>query len=338
MLRLYPDETGDTPASDDSAEDDAPKTTSESTEEEASVEPDTDQTSEDESETAPDPDAETKEEEEADDAGELDDETIDALGEAYKDRFLKSKPLADEVSKQVRREVERQVSQRVRSVETESRSGDLVTRGKLAAKAVADFATEARAELAKAAKQEDFRSDIVDPEKVVGHLSDYGTAVSAHVSGQFDSAVEKAWASVFDGDEGLSELSEDQAGELAEMVETFRRMEGDARQAEAAKPYFFTSLFRTLVGLGRAEGQEIEKSRASKAKTAGEKIVGKNAVAAAKAKLAKEKAPPKTPKSSGPITGNLEDQYDKAVAAGNTTRAQSIVDQLSKQGWLGEST
>ncbi len=327
MLRLYPGESGGGAAGDDNADEGA-----QTGPQDGEEEPKAGEGTEEES-TAPGPDDESETEEETDDEGELDDETIETLSEAYRERIMKSKAVSDLVNQQIRREVERQVSQRVRGAETETRSEDLASRGRRTAQAVVDLASAVQTEFVKASKGENFKSDVLTPEIMTQRVGEYGTAIAAYISTQFDSAIEEGWDSIFE-DAGLPAMSDEQAGELAEMVETFRRMEGDTRQAANAKPYFFTRLFKTLVELGRADGIAKEQSRQSKAKTATEKIVGKSAVAAAKAKLAKEKAPPRTGKSTPAVTGDPLDAYDKAVAAGDKDRAQSIVDQLAKQGWF----
>lgn len=333
MLRLFPGETGGGDG-DDSAEDDAQNLTSDSDEE---VEPVDQDTETEDGKKAPGPEEKESEEEEAD-TGELDDETLETIAEAYRDRLVKSKHISDLVSKEVRREVERQVSQKTRTSDAESRSGDLIGKGRSAAKAIVDLATIARGELVKAAKSEDFSTDLISDDKLAEHLRDYGAAVVAYNSNRWDSAIEDGWDKTFDGDDGLPALSDEQADELAEIVNTFRRMEGDPRQEAEARPYFISNLFKTLVALGRTDGVAQERARLSKSKVAADKIAGKNAVAAAKAKLSKDKAPPRVGGKGSParITGDPYEEYDKAIDAGDTDRAQSIVEQLSKQGFLSD--
>lgn len=285
---------------------------------------------EQEAETAPAPEEEPEKAEGADVTAELDEETLEAIAEVYRDRLLSSKALGDQVQQAVRKEVERQVTQTTRVQDAGSRSELLINQGKAAARAVAEIAESAQRELGKAAKGEDFKSELVKPEELVGHLGKYGTAVSAYVSDQFDVAVESAWDAVF-SDDGLPPLSEEQAGELAGMIEIFHRMEGDPRQATQSKPYFFANLFRFIAARGLECGATQERTRSEKAKTIGEKIVDKNAIAAAKAKIEKERTPPTAPKSRprAPTGGATDAAYQEAKKAGDHDRAQSIVDQMA---------
>lgn len=330
----YPEATGGD-GTDTTAQDDAQTPTSDDADvasEEQGTEQATSTEEEESPETAPG-DEEGEGEEGADlRLDELSDEDLEALLAAYKDRFLKSKDLQSEIEKLVRRQVERQVSERTRGYEAETAEERLIEQGKQAARSVASLADLAQKELAKAAKGEDFNADLFKPEEMVRHLGEYGTAVQSIVNNQFDMAIQAAWESVF-SDEGLPALSEEQAEELADVLETFNRMKGDPRQAPKSKDYFFSSLLQFVAARGAEFGAAQERDRAAKAKTVSEKIAGKNALAAAKAKLESARRPPSAPKSKPtPKSGDLMEAYREAKKAGDKVRAQELVDEMALQG------
>src|SRR3990170_3134315 len=295
----------------------------------------------DTAETAPDSAEEGESADEADTTeeprvtDELDDETLSTLAEAYGDRLLATEQLREQVNRAVSKEVERQVRRTLREREVESQSGDLISVEQAAAQEINRIFSSARSELDKASKGEDFDAAVFNTESLAKHLGSYGSAAQSRAERQVDAAIEGAWDDVFSGD-SLPVLSDDQAEELSGITETFNRMRGDPKQSERARSFLFSSLFKFVADRAIETGAVKERERVEKARSASEKIAGKNAIAAAKAKIEKERTPPATPKSSPtePSVGNLSDEaYAKAKAAGDFAKAQAIVDARARRAF-----
>lgn len=331
-----PDEMGN-PVPDTTAQDDALTATggdADKTPPDQDTEPIASTQEEEQSETAPDEEEEESAETVAD-KDELDDETIEAIIEAYRDKVLKSKRLQSDIDRIVRSQVDRQVSERIRTSETESESERLVNQGKAAAKNIADLADAAQRELEKATKGEDFDGSVFKPGELVRHLGEYGLAVQSYINSQVDTALQSAWDATFDESEGLPPLSDEQADDLSGLVETFNRMKNDPRQSDKSRPYLLGSLFKFIASRGKEAGAAQERERSEKARSVRDKIAGKNAVAAAKAKLESSRRPPAAPASKPKPagSGNLMDDYRAAKKAGDTAKAQSIVDQMATEAF-----
>ena len=175
-------------------------------------------------------------------------------------------------------------------------------------------------------------SSIFNPTQMQQAIIQYGSAVVAAEKSRFDKAIEEGFDAVFQ--DMLPSFSDEQAGELEKILETARRMEGDPNQAAAAPNYFVSSLIKFVAERGVDHGAEQERKRLESRKTLTDKIAGSNAIAAAKAKLERERAPPASPKSvptGDDATPSLE-TYNRLKKEGRYAEAQQVVDEMARLG------
>lgn len=260
----------------------------------------------------------------------LDDETTDALIDAYGDKFLASKKLSDRINRMVQTQVEQQVAERTRTLETQGEVANLIERGRRAVTGLTSLAQNAKAELDKAAEGTEFNANVFDPKVFMDHLSDYGQAIVAQVAGRYDGAIQSSIEYMLT--QRLPELTDEQAQEFLGIVQTASRMDGDPKQRSNAKAYFVGASMNFLIDRALEMGAAMETERLSKKTTAAEKIAKSTAIKAAAAKLAKDKAPPATPANlpqQGAPTGAFDREYYRKLKATDPQKAQDYVQQYS---------
>lgn len=261
----------------------------------------------------------------------LDDETADALVEAYGDKLFSSKKLQERISRAVQDQVTQQVTERTRSMETQGEVANLIERGRRAVTGLTTLAQNAKAELDKATAGEEFDTKVFEPSAFMGHLSDYGQAIVAEVAGRYDGAIQGAIEYTLT--QRLPELTDTQAQEFLGIVQTAQRMEGDPKQRKDAKAFFVGASMSFLFDRAVETGMLMERERAANQSTAAEKIAKSNAIKAATAKIAKDKPLPATPgnipTSTGPAGGTFNREYYRQLKATDTQKAQDYVNSFA---------
>lgn len=256
----------------------------------------------------------------------LDDDTASALFEAYGPKLFATKAAQEQISRMVQDQVAQQVTERTRNLETQGEVANLIERGRRAVTGLTGLAQSAKAELDKASAGEEFNAKVFEPNAFMGHLSDYGQAIVAEVAGRYDGAIQSSIEYTLT--QRLPELSDDQAQQFLGIVQQAQRMDGDPKQRANAKAYFVGASVDFLIDRAMEVGMGMERERVSKQSTAAEKIAKSNAIKAATAKIAKDKAPPPTPGnlpvSSAPIGGFDREHYRK-LKAEDPQKAQDYV-------------
>lgn len=269
----------------------------------------------------------------ADDA-DLDDETINALAEAYGDRLLGSEKIQERLRGIVQQQVQEQVRQRTRSLEGQDEVSQMITRGKTAVDSINQLAATARDELHKAASDQTFSAEVFKPEALMQHLSDYGQAIVAELGSRYDGAIQESLEQNLGR---LPALSDAQQQEFLQIVSQAQRMELDPRQAANSKAYFISAVTGFLVNRAYEAGAVAARDQLVKDTAAKRKLTEKAVVNKAAAQIAKTRGniPPKTPASapaeSRAPTGNYDsDYYRQLKKEGKHSEAQAYVNQFGR--------
>ena len=266
---------------------------------------------------------------EEEEAADLDEETLEALAEAYEDGLLKTKRLKGRVTKSIKEEVARQVRDHVSTVDSQSKVEQFISQGDEASKKMGALVTAAKEELGKASRSEEFSADVLNSQEFVEAFHNYGASTAQYERHVLETATQEGFDQVFGN--ALPTLSDDQSEELNGIANTRARMQGDQRQSAKADKYWLTELLNFVAQRGIEHGATQEGVKLASKKTVRDKIAGTNAVKAAKASLEKGKTPPRTQKSDPRSVGveYSEEGYQKIKQTNDPVKIQDYVN-----GWM----
>lgn len=278
--------------------------------------------------TAPDAD---ETEEGADEDEDLDDDTIAALVDAYGDRFTKTKAIQKQISRLVAEQVRNQVAEADRARTVASEADTLVAQGREAVTNIASIANAVQDALKDAAEGKEVAANVFDPNILSENIRRYAAAVGQNNARIYESAIDSGFRGLFD--DVLPQLSAEQEVELTTIVNNANRMEQDPNQKASSRGYLMTNLFRFLASRAYEHGVNEERARTDKRKGLKDRVASSNAIAAAKAKLEKQTAPPKTPESApkGSPGRYTIDDYEAAKKANDHTKAREISEEMIRR-------
>lgn len=271
---------------------------------------------------------------------ELDDDTVQILGKAYKEKLLEVPEIKEEIERIAQENVNQRLREQARLDEVKSDVDKTIERGKIAIQAVNGSLNNAREAIKAAIENNEPLSEkaleALNPELIAAGLRDYGQSIIAATELALDSSIEDSFDRVFSTT--LPEMTEDQARQLATIVHTAERMKGDPRQANMARPFFFAGLLHFVATCGIQTGMAKAQQAAGEKSKAAERIAKSNAVKAAKAGLERNKLPPKTPASvpdtnrgsSATTMEGLLAEYDAAKRDKNYPAMDDIMGRMSK--------
>ena len=281
-------------------------------------------------------DEESEDDEAEDNEADWDDDTVDAVWDAYRDRFLDRDSIKKEMSRTIKQQVEDQVSKRLKTQEVEDQRDQAATQGRESVDRLKRQMDSVVAELKNAGEGEDFDASVLDLQEYGRNLHSFGRSIADEVSTRYDSALKDSIETALT--DAIPELTEDQVEEFNGILNVAERMEGDPRQYEQAKHYFVGNMLTFLLERAKDAGALDERVRQQTKSKVGKKIADSNAVKAAQAKLAgKKKVPPSTPKNkpvARPAGGKEWDSahYRSLKRGDNPQEAQAYVDAFIKAG------
>ena len=226
----------------------------------------TDDTSDEDTEDSTDQDSddaaseeESEDDEAEDNEADWDDDTVDAVWDAYRDRFLDRDTVKKEISRTIKQQVEDQVSKRVKTQEVEDQRDQAATQGRESVDRLKRQMDSVVAELKNAGEGEDFDASVLDLQEYGRNLHSFGQSIAAEVSTRYDSALKDSIETALT--DAVPELTEDQVEEFNRILNVAERMESDPKQYEQAKHYFVGNMVNFLLERAKEAGftdSEIE--------------------------------------------------------------------------------
>lgn len=287
-------------------------------------------------ETAPDGD-EDDPESETPDFTELDDDTLAAFFDVYGEKFTESETVQKLVDERVERQAQKSIEDSRRGQQRTSEVEQIIQKGKDSVQEVAEsikVAESAYTKLRSQAKSEELDElgpeILFDPQKLGTAIQGYGTAMSAEATLRYERALDGAFGGIL-ADVAPDGLTPKETEKLETIVNNATRMRGDTAQSQdEAVGYFLKEVMQFVATKATEKGAALEKSKAAKRRKVGEAIAGSNAVKAAKAKLAKERLAPGSPKGkdTAGVGATLIEQYRQAKKEKNYDRLGEIEEEM----------
>ena len=270
------------------------------------------------------------------DSGELDDETIKTLAEAYGDKIFGTESFQKRVEEAVKQQVERQTDDYRRQQREQEEVAELLERGDSAVNGMFDLLKTARDELGRAVSEEDYtppQGGILDADTFGQHLEDYGVAVLAEADGRYLRSLDQA---VLNAIRVLPPLSDEHTAEVQTILNNASRIRDDPNQGVAAGfAYSSAALVSFLVERAREQGIADERTRVQSRQSVARKLTDAATTKAAAAKLAATRGntPPAEPTDAKGETLGTPSQalYERLKREGKHTEAQRVVDQMARQ-------
>lgn len=268
---------------------------------------------------------------------ELDDETLDALITAYGDKLAEHPSLKSRLEEEIQRRQQELIEQSTLESRARQTREAVLVQGREAVAGLAKAVEEYRQALERLEEGDEIDlNKLPSIEDVQRHVATFGTAVYADVTAEYDQAFAQA---VMDTAKEVT-LTPQDAEEIAKIVATAQRMEGDERQADRAKSYLFGGVLKVLVNRAKDIAKEEARAELDKKRSAVEKIANSNALKVALAKQAGKKIPPATTggsTSSAPESLSREDllrAYEAARDRGDIAEADRLAFELSRRKFI----
>ena len=268
--------------------------------------------------------------------GELDDDTLKTLAEAYGDKLFTTEAFQKRVDEAVKQQVARQTDDYRRQQREQDEVAELLERGEGAVTGMFDMIKTARDELGRAVSEEDYTpptGGVLNDEAFGQHLENYGVAVLAEADGRYLRSLDGA---VLNAIRRLPALSDEQSGEVQTILNNATRIRDDPNQGIAAGfSYLSGALISFLVERARDQGVAEERTRVQSRQTVARKLTDSATTKAAAAKLAAERGntPPSEPTDAKGETLGAPSQalYERLKREGKHDEAQRVVDQMARQ-------
>ena len=271
----------------------------------------------------------------------VDDATLETIWEAYQDRILKTPKAQKALQQIVNREVSRARSEVEEAQTEEQKVASIISQGRNAATTIFSLADRVSAEFTKAGEElqkaidgkvfnpQAFDATILDKDKLLQGMKDYGSSIVAATKKSYDDGIQSGFAALFS--EKLPEYADEYGEQLNEIAKIANRMTNDPNQAARAPAFFISGLMNFIADRALEEGAKIGEERVKARQGVKDKITSTNAVKAAKAQLEKEKLPPTSPKSSPVHVGSTIKDYNELLQT-NPAAAQEMVNEWSRLG------
>ena len=268
--------------------------------------------------------------------GELDDDTIKTLAEAYGEKFFATEQFQKRVDDAVKQQVQRQTDDYRQQQREQGEIAELLERGETAVNGMFDMIKTAQNELGRSVSEEDYtppQGGVLNVETFEQHLEDYGVAVLAEADGRYLRSLDKA---VLDSIRTLPTLSDEHMGQVQTILNNAARIRDDPNQGVAMGfAYSSSALVSFLVERAREQGVAEERTRAQSRQTVARKLTDSATTKAAAAKLAAERGntPPAEPTDAKGETLGAPSQalYERLKREGKHDEAQRVVDVMARQ-------
>lgn len=268
---------------------------------------------------------------------ELDDETLDALITAYGEKLAEHPSIKSRLEEEIQRRQQELVEQSTLESRARQTRDAVLVQGREAVAGLAKAVEEYRKALERLEEGDEIDVDkLPSVEDVQRHIATFGTAVYADVTAEYDQAFAQA---VMDAAKEVT-LTPQDAEEIAKIVATAQRMEGDERQADRAKSYLFGGVMKVMVNRAKAIAKEEARAELDKKRSAVEKIANSNALKVALAKQAGKKIPPATGQPGAPPAPeslsreDLLRAYEAARDRGDIAEADRLAFELSRRKFI----